>query len=96
MLSPSNTFDTAVDLASSKQPSGCAACRWPPLCGRLTRAASSRAFSMHHDIKMPGSSGASRGLLFLSKVHRMEDFGEAISHLCRHSPCDIQMPGLNI
>eukprot|EP00439_Symbiodinium_sp_Y106_P081235 s569_g20.t1 len=23
-------------------------------------------------------------------VHRMEDFGEAISHLCRHSPCDIQ------
>ena len=23
----------------------------------------------------------------------MEDFGEAISHLCRHSPCDIQIPG---
>jgi len=42
--------------------------------------------------QVPGSCRSSCSLLFLVKVHRMEDFGEAISHLCRHSPCDIQIP----
>ena len=40
-----------MDLIIKQTNSGCAACRWSPLCGRFARTASSRAFSKHAFIK---------------------------------------------